>query len=269
MYFCELCYNGEQTIQKVKKIIRLMQKKISNPIGAATEVLFGAHSIIEAIKAKKRKLISVYTTKPLPKAYNRIKSVLPASGNYTVNYVSREALTKICGSSEHMGVVAWFSNFVYQKNFFNPEKHPMILLLDSVQDVRNLGAILRSAHCTNFDGVVLCQNRSAPLNGAAIKASAGLAEHLSIFLAPSVPAALDLCKKAGYQVYMSVLGGKDLNSVQVQKPLCLVIGNEEKGIEKSLHSSGTLITLPQKNPEISYNASVAAGILMFYLSFVK
>jgi 23S rRNA (guanosine2251-2'-O)-methyltransferase len=234
-----------------------------------TEALYGAHPIIEALKAKRRKLISIYTTKPEPKAFDRIRPFLPKHGNFVINYVTRDVLTKICGSPEHMGVVAWMSSFQFQKNFFSPDKHPQILLLDAIQDTRNLGAILRSAHCTNFDAVVLCQSKGAPMNAGASKASAGLAEHLQIFLAASMGQAVDLCKKAGYSLYMSVLDGQDLRLVEVKKPACLVIGNEEKGISKEVAKRGELITLPQKNPLISYNASVAAGILMFQFSFFK
>lgn len=233
-----------------------------------TEALFGAHPIIEALKAKKRKLISIYTTKPTPKAFERIKQYLPKSEKYTINYVPKEALAKICGSTDHMGIVAWMGSFVYQKNFFTPEKHSKILILDSIQDVRNLGAILRSAYCTDFTGVVLCQGKSAKLSPAAIKASAGLAEHLNIFLASSISSAVEEAKKAGYNVYMATITGEDIRIVSPQKPACLVIGNEEKGISKTIAKLGQEVLLPQKSSDISYNASVAAGILMFYLSFM-
>lgn len=246
-----------------------MQKNIKREKVYETEALYGAHPIIEALKAKRRKLISIYTIKPEPKSLERIRPFLPKHGNIVVNYVSKDALTKICGSSDHMGVVAWMTNFTFQKNFFIPETHPQILLLDSIQDTRNLGAILRSAHCTNFDAVVLCQGKSASMDAAASKASAGLAEHLQIYLAASMGQAIDLCKKAGYNLYMSVIDGQDLRLVDIKKPACLVIGNEEKGIHKEHAKRGELITLPQKNSLISYNASVAAGILMFQFSFFK
>lgn len=235
------------------------------------DALFGAHAIIEAIKAKKRSLHSIYTTKPAPKAFERIKKYLDQQKKIIpINYVPREALGKICESNDHMGVVAWMNSYPYQKKFFSPEKFPQILILDGIQDVKNLGAILRSAHCTNFDGVVISTNGCAKVTPATVKASAGLSEHLSIYLATSSSNAIKLAKEAGYNVYLAVLeNGSNLFDIKIQKPLCLVIGNEEKGIKAELMKTGKTITLPQKNQNISYNASVAAGILMFNLSFTN
>lgn len=240
----------------------------NNNVVTSTEALFGAHPIIEALRAKRRKLISIYTIKPEPKSFLRVKPYLPASGKYTVNYVSKEALTKICGSPDHMGVVAWMGKFVYQSKFFSPKVYPQILILDSIQDVRNLGAILRTAYCTDFLGVVLCSSSGAKLTAASVKASAGLAEHLAIYVAPTAVVAVDLAKQAGYNVYLSALGGQDVRTCNIVKPICLVIGNEERGIQKNLIKSGVSVMLPQKESSISYNASVAAGILMFYFQYL-
>ena len=155
----------------------------------------------------------------------------------------------------------------YAKNMFDPKKHSFILLLDAVQDVRNLGAILRSAYCAGVTGVVLCQKRGAPLTPAAFKTSAGLAEYLSIYQAPSMVAAVQELKRVGYNLYMAVLdNGKNALDISYENPICLVIGNEATGISKEVQKDGTLITLPQKRADISYNASVAAGILLFVLS---
>ncbi len=234
------------------------------------ELLYGAHAVAEALKAKKRKLIAIYTTKPEPKSFLRVKQFLPASKNFNLQYVSRDVLAKMAGGSDHMGIVAWFSEFQYRKKFFEPEKHKKLLLLDGVQDVRNLGAITRSAYCTGFDGLILCASKSAAITPAAVKASAGLVEHLDVFLAPNTSAALDLLNSAGYNKYFAVLGeGKLINEVKFENPFCLIIGNEEQGVGKQHFNKGTLVTLPQKTKDISYNASVAAGIFMFYCSFIN
>jgi 23S rRNA (guanosine2251-2'-O)-methyltransferase len=230
------------------------------------ELIYGAHPIIEVLRAKKRKLVGIYTTKPLPKSWGRVEKYLPKRV-LSIQYVSRQVLERMTGTTEHMGIAAWVSPRKYKKEIFDPKKAPFILLLDSVQDVRNLGAILRSAYCTGVDGVILCKKQAAPLTPAALKASAGLAEHLDIHIAPSLKHAVLELKRRGYFLYMTVLeNGEDATKVEYKKPACLVIGSEATGITKQIRQYGELITLPQKDPEASYNASVAAGIFLFLLS---
>ena len=235
------------------------QKKIEG------EILYGAHPIIEMLKAKKRKLISIYTTKKPPKAWERILRYLPKQVP-NIQYVERAVLDRLAGGTDHMGVVAWVTPFKFCKAVFTPDKKPLILLLDAVQDVRNLGAILRSAYCMGINGVVLCKKDSAPINAAVFKASAGLAEYLDIHIAPSMAHAVTQLKHNGYEMYMAVLDGIDATQVTYHKGSCLVIGNEATGIAKNIRSEGMLITLPQRNAEISYNASVASALLMFTIA---
>jgi 23S rRNA (guanosine2251-2'-O)-methyltransferase len=231
------------------------------------EIVYGAHPIIELIKAGKRKLNCIYTTRPYPRSWERITQAL-ASRKVDIRYVDKAALDKIAGNTDHMGVIAFASPFVYKKEIFAADKYPLVLALDGVQDVKNMGAILRSAYCTGFKAVILTRKGCAPINAAALKASAGLAHHLEIFMAPSLESALKEMHKNKYHNYMAVLdGGTDIREIKINKPLCVVIGNEEKGIKKNLFSQGQLITLPQINNQVSYNASVAAGILMFHLAF--
>ena len=228
------------------------------------ELLYGAHAIIEMLKAKRRKLISLYTMKPLPKGWERIAPYLPKHVP-NVQYVSREILDRMAGTPDHNGVIAWVSPFKYTAAPFDPAKKPFIVLLDAIQDVRNVGAILRSAYCTGVDGVVMCKTQSAPMSAAVFKASAGLAEHTDVYLVPSMKYAVQELKKAGYNFYMAVLDGDNAMEATYKSPACLVIGNEAVGIAPEIAKMGTAITLPQRNAEISYNASVAAGILMFMM----
>ena len=238
--------------------------KINQP-KIAGELLYGAHAIIEMLKAKKRKLISIYTTKVLPKSWDRIAPYLPKQVP-NIQYVSRDILDRMTGTTEHNSLVAWVTPFKYATKIFEPAKKPVVLVLDSLHDVRNLGAILRSAYCTGVDGIVLCKSNAASLTPAAFKASAGLAEHLDIYQAASLKQAITDLKKVGYSFYMAVLDGKNATEVEYKKPLCIVIGNEATGITSEVRKLGEAITLPQRTPEISYNASVAAGILMFLVS---
>ena len=228
------------------------------------ELVYGIHPVVELLKAKRRKLITLYTTKPTPKAWKQIERHLPKG--IQIQYVTRDALTRLAQTTDHQSVVGLASPPVIQSKFFEPTKSPFLLLLDSVQDPRNLGAILRSAYCTGVNGVIICGKNSAPLNATALKSSAGLAEHLPIYKAPTSLAAVQLLKQAGYHLYLATIKGSNAMEEAYKQPLCLVIGNEATGIAPNLLSSGTQITLAQRTSDISYNASVAAGILLFVIS---
>ncbi len=228
------------------------------------ELIFGIHPIVELLKAKKRKIYTIYTTKPAPKAWDMIAPLL---GKETqIQYVVRDILTRIAGTTDHQGVVAWAAPFVYRRKFFEPAKSPFLLMLDGIQDPRNLGAILRSAYCTGVNGIIMSAKGAAPLNAVALKSSAGLAEHLEIYEAASSLQAMQELKKAGYSNYLATLEGEDATAMSYQEPLCLVIGNEAIGIAKNLLSFGKQVRLPQRTTDISYNASVAAGILLFLIA---
>lgn len=226
------------------------------------ELVFGVHSIMELLKAKKRKLYSIYTTKPTPKAWEKIEELLPA---YTmVQYVEKRVLNKMADSEDHQNLVGLASPFITRNKPFDATKHKFLLLLDGIQDTKNLGAILRSAYCTNIDGVILTQKGGAPISAAVLKSSAGLAEHMEIQQASSVAQAVQRLKETGYNMYLATVdNSKNVTTVNYQFPLCIVIGNEATGISKNILNSGEHISLPQRRPDISYNASVAAGIIMF------
>ena len=232
------------------------------PKSTKNEIVYGIHSISELLKAKRRKLDSIYTTRKPPKAWPSIQKLLPKYLN--IQYVDKSALDKLAGTTDHQNVVAWAAPFIIRKKFFDPSKQPFLVMLDGMQDPRNVGAILRSAYCTGVDGVIITARYSAPLNATAYKSSAGLAEHLDIYKAPTAQAAIVELKKAGYHIYISTLErAQDATSVNYSMPLCMVIGSEETGVSRAILNEGTRIKLPQRTPDISYNASVAAGILLF------
>lgn len=224
-------------------------------------MIFGIHPILELLIAKRRPLRVIYTTKPAPKAWEKIVKLLPKQTQ--IQYVTREALCTMAGNTDHQGVVAMVAPFPIRKKAFDPKKSPSLVLLDGIQDPRNLGAIIRSAYCANVDGIIICRKQGAPLNAVALKSSAGLAEHMEIYEAPSAIAAVQELKKLGYTIYLAALGGKDARTVEYTEPYCLVIGSEGTGISADIRSLGQAVMLAQKTADTSYNASVAAGILLF------
>jgi 23S rRNA (guanosine2251-2'-O)-methyltransferase len=229
------------------------------------ELIYGLHPLIEVLKAKRRKVISIYTTKPTPKGWKDIEALWPKYP-LPIQYVSRDILHRMAGTTEHQGVVAWVNTFPIRKKMFEPTKHPMIMMLDGLQDPRNIGAILRSAYCTGVDGIIVTEKNSAPFNATVFKSSAGLAEYLEIYIAPSAELAAQELKKAGYTLYLASFDGENAVTCKYTSPLCLVVGGEGFGISKPVYKYGTEITLPQKTSDISYNVSVAAGILLFIVA---
>lgn len=232
---------------------------------APGELIFGINPIVEVLKARKRKLISIYTTKPEPKGFVQIQKLMPAYP-VAIQYVSRDVLHRMAGTTDHQGVIAWVQVFGFRQKPFDIEKQPLVILLDGIQDPRNVGAIIRSAYCAGADGVLLPQKNTASLTGVAFKASAGLAEHMQIYQPTSSEAAIQELKAAGYAIYLAVFNGADARKVTFKQPTCLVVGSEGFGISSSLLRSGEHVTIPQRSAEISYNVSVAAGILLFLIS---
>jgi len=227
-----------------------------------TNIIYGVHPIQELLQSKRLKIGAIYTLKNPIKSWAGISKLVP--NHIPVSLVTRETLDNVAGTKDHQGILAFVGEFPFSQSMFTPDKQKFIVVLDEIQDVRNLGAILRSAYCTGVDGVILVKAHAASLTPAAIKSSAGLALHMPIHLAPSIKSALFDLKKAGYHIYCATLGGSEsVAQFTFQEPAVLVIGNEEMGISADVAKMGTKILLPQRRPDISYNASVAAGILMY------
>ncbi len=231
------------------------------------ELVYGVHPVRELLAQKKRKIYDVLTLVNEPKLWEQIEPLLPKYP-YAIHRLSRPALSERIGTTDHQGIAVLAEPFPYRKKFFDPKKEQFLVMLDGIQDVRNLGAIIRSAYCTGADGVILMQRQGAALNGAALKASAGLAERMNIYMAISPAVALAELREAGYNVYVAALS-KDANAhtIEYKRPLCLVIGSEGTGVSPVALKTGTIVTLPQKSTDVSYNASVAAGILLSLIAF--
>lgn len=233
-------------------------------VTADQSLVYGIHPILELLRAKRRTLRMIYTTRPEPQAWGQIRRLLPA--HVPISYVTRDQLAKMAGTTDHQGVVAQAAPFQFRKKPFDPTRSPFLIALDGIQDPRNLGAIIRSAYCTGVDGIIISRKQSAPLNAVALKSSAGLAEHIEICEVASLAPALQELKKAGYANYIAALGGKDVRKTAFTQPLCIVIGSEGIGVSAAVLAQGERVMLPQKTADISYNASVAAGVLLFTIA---
>jgi 23S rRNA (guanosine2251-2'-O)-methyltransferase len=173
--------------------------------------------------------------------------------------------------SLHQGVVAWTSllqytdlqagiSFVVEKG-----ETPLFLMLDGITDVRNVGAIARSALCCGAQGIVLPTSHAASLTEEAIKTSAGALRKILLCRTPSVQQAMEVFRLNGIQI----LGTQMKGSVPVYEsdltiPTVVVMGAEDTGISKDvLRKAGQLIRIPMVNNFDSLNVSVAAGMILY------
>ncbi|MEW6702952.1 MAG: 23S rRNA (guanosine(2251)-2'-O)-methyltransferase RlmB [Bacteroidota bacterium] len=142
---------------------------------------------------------------------------------------------------------------------------PLLLLLDSIQDPHNLGAVLRTAECAGVDGVIVTTNQSAPINEIVGKISAGAVSYLKICKVNNLVRAIEVLKKEGFWLVGTHINSeKNYNQLDYKMPVALVIGNEEKGIRKLVaESCDFLVKIPMKGKIDSLNVSVAAGVILF------
>ena len=175
-------------------------------------------------------------------------------------------LVELCGSEDHQGIVAEVEPFPYVggADLLGVED-ALIVVLDQVQDPRNLGAVCRSAEAAGATGVVIPDRRAASVTAAAAKASAGAVEHLKIARVRNISDWIIEAKDAGFWVW-GADGRADQAPWQVDLTgkTALVLGTEEKGLRPRVaESCDGLLAIPQRGNVESLNVSVAASVLVF------
>lgn len=187
-----------------------------------------------------------------------------------VNQITPEKFKALTDHPNPQGIIARKSSHKFNDieeiiSSSKNKQYPLLLLLDSIQDTHNLGAILRSAECSDVDGVIITKYNSAPINETVIKTSAGATEYLKIAQVNNLVQAIKLLKDNGFWIAGSSLeNSKTYTDVDYKIPLALVLGNEEKGIRRlTAETCDILINIPMKGKIQSLNVSVAAGIILF------
>lgn len=187
--------------------------------------------------------------------------------------ISQVPVEKLDGMTraQHQGVVAWTSllNYIDLQTAISyvvdEGQVPLFVLLDGLTDVRNVGAIARSALCCGAQGIILPTSQSASLTEEAVKTSAGALHKIMLCRVPSVPQAIDILRLNGIQV----LGTQMKGSVPVYEsdftiPSCVVMGAEDTGISKDvLKRADQLIRIPMAGRFDSLNVSVATGMILY------
>lgn len=187
--------------------------------------------------------------------------------NVPFQYVPVEKLNKLT-TGNHQGVVATLSTIKYQ-SFMElvetAEKPLLVVLLDHVTDVRNMGAIARTAECTGVDALVVPDHGSAAMNEDAVKTSSGALLRLPVCREQNLKTVVNLAKQSGMQVVAATeKGAVHYREVDFRQPTLLIMGNEETGISPELlRMSDVRTKLPLVGEVASLNVSVAAGVMMY------
>lgn len=200
---------------------------------------------------------------------NEIKH-LAREKNIPLSLVPIEKLNHLT-TTQHQGVIAVTGvinyiefqtaiDFVVSKG-----ETPLFLLLDGVTDIRNIGAIARSALCLGAQAIVLPTSNSAMLNEEAVKSSAGALSKILICRIPSTPQAIDLCKLNGIQIIGTMMkGDTPVYKCNYTLPSLIIMGAEGNGISKDvIKRADNLIHIPMANNFDSLNVSVACGIILY------
>ncbi len=185
-----------------------------------------------------------------------------------VQFVSRAVLDKTSETGHHQGVIAYTTDYAYCELedivAAKGKNGGFIVLCDSIEDVHNLGSILRVCECAGVDGVVLPKAKSATVNEAVIRISAGAAQHVKVAKVSSLNRAIETLKESGYWVYALEAGEQSIYQADLTGNLALVVGGEDSGVHRLTRElcDGTL-SIPLFGKVNSLNASVALGIACY------
>ncbi len=238
--------------------------------GAKTTLIYGRHPVVEAIKAGQA-FEKIYFQLGVRGEMEVEMRRLTQKAGIPMSVVPLEKLNSMTRNANHQGVVGMASLVAYQSladvlpKLFASEKTPLLVMLDGITDVRNFGAIARSAEVLGANAIIVAQQNAAPLNAEAIKASAGALMRLPVCREKSLNGALDVLGAAGVRVLASDLKAKKmLEDCDFVSPVAIVMGAEDVGVSKHvLQYADECFLIPQSGHTDSLNVSVATGIVLY------
>ena len=238
---------------------------------AKAELVFGVHAVRALVERDPAGVLEVWLqARREPPALRRALSA-PAACDIAVHRVTRETIDRMVGSGVHQGVVARYrpsaaAPVVTLDQLLHRTPSPsLIVVLDEVQDPRNLGACMRCAAGAGADAVVIPKRRSASLTATARKAASGAAEHLPLVSVTNLAGALERIAATGLSVIGAAADAEhSLYHVDLQEPHAIVLGGEERGLRRlTREKCRQIVSIPLHDPVESLNVSVAAAVFLF------
>lgn len=232
--------------------------------------IFGIHPIEEALR-KDQTLDKVWVS--IDSKNPKIRPILEALKAQGIPYskAPQEKLTTLVSNPNHQGIVASLSPVAFQSweevvtACYERGEDPLLLVLDGITDVRNFGAIVRSAACAGVHAVIVPLKGAAAIGMDSVNTSAGAVFRVPICREANLTIALQRLKEHGLKVAVATeKGSENLFGTRLSGPLAIVMGNEETGPDQNLVlSADWKIAIPMPGGFDSLNVSVAAGIIIF------
>jgi len=236
----------------------------------SAEIIYGTNPVLELLRAGRRRCHEVFIASGLREARASEIMAVAESLKVPVKRAARAEIGRLARTDKHQGVAARCDPFPYsalqeivERATADPAKG-FVLLLDGIADPQNLGSLIRTAHLMGLNGVVIPRDNAAHVTPAAVKASAGAAEHMPVAVVTNIARTLLYMKEAGFWAVGADAGGdKSLYSQDFRGyHLGLVIGGEG-GMRRLVRSyCDILVRIPMKGILGSYNASVAGALMM-------
>lgn len=228
--------------------------------------IFGIRAVLEALHAGQN-LEKVYLRKGLTGSLAQELSKTLTENKISPHWVPDEKLFKL-GDKNHQGVVATLAvikTLELEELLMQAGELPLFLMLDGITDVRNFGAIARTAACSGVNGIILAQNHSAPLSADAVKTSAGALFHVPVCKVPHLKDAIYYLQASGIRIFAATEKTDQLTyKTNLNVPAAIIMGAEDKGISPQILSlADEKMALPILGKIASLNVSVACGAILY------
>ncbi|MBK9191204.1 MAG: 23S rRNA (guanosine(2251)-2'-O)-methyltransferase RlmB [Crocinitomicaceae bacterium] len=235
------------------------------------DIIYGVRAVIEAVRAE-RPINRIFIQRGMQKElFKELKEEL-ANKKYALQFVPVEKLDRMT-QQNHQGVVAQVSPLEYQNiehivnRIFERGEIANILILDRLTDVRNFGAIARTAECTGVQAIVIPDKDSVSVTSDAIKTSAGALNKIPVCKVQDLSAVIHFLKESGIQVVAATEKTENLvYNVDMTLPTAIILGSEEDGVSLRLLTDADIkAKIPMTGSISSLNVAVSAGIMLYEL----
>lgn len=189
--------------------------------------------------------------------------------NIKVSFVKNYELDKKV-EGLHQGIVMEIDDvktYSYDEIIPNIKKeNPVIVMLDHLEDPHNFGAIIRTSEALGVDAIIIPTDRSVKVNSTVVKTSVGAIEYIPIIRVVNLNDTIRKLKEDGYWIIATDMDGEDYSKIDYDMPVCIVIGNEGKGISRMVSENSDIIaSIPMKGKINSLNASVSCAIVLSHI----